>query len=466
MKNDILHYRIGGNMRTALFTLLALLLFSSTLVAQDGSVETFNAIRLEHSSNPGSSITLSAPTGTTSYSLIFPATGPSTSGRRHSFSLSGSGNSMSWYKTPLGSSGQLPFFENDEDLTGSPSLLWNNTTKQLTVSSTSNSPMMRLVKDANVTADDVILEIDATYSSSGNADVDVRLIDFGFDGSALGNGSSVTALDIDIIHSPSSTAKPSKATGLKIDVTGADTNVAAIINGGFVGVNTEYPQVYLDVAGDVAMREYNFTGNLATVNDNVDFDGEGNRHSFIRVASNLSAAVRIDGLKGGYDGKIIKLYNATSQSILLAHEGSNQAGNNITTGANADVLLLPGNTYELIYSGTEQNWIVAFSGPGELAQLGNKSVSISAQNETLPSSVSSYIQITTPDVNSINTYDVALEDGTTPGQILVVQNKGPKKIAFETTNAVWDNSTDLQTGESIILVWNGDSWVQVARASN
>jgi len=452
-------------MRKALTLCTTLLLSFAIMSAQDTSIETFNAIRLENSSDPGATVTLSAPTGVTPYSITLPANKPSGT-RRYGLSLSSSNTGLSWYATPYGTAGQLPFFESSEELTGSPNMTWDNTAKTLTLQSDTTTPMLKLFKNIDATKGDTILKIDAKYKSTGGTKIDVGLINFGFDGSQLANGSTVTGLDIKLVHSKSNTANPSKATGLRIDVSGAETNRAAIITGGNVGINTTSPKVYLDVAGDFAMREYNYTGNLATTNDGVDFDGNNNRHSFIRIASTISGQVSIKGFKGGYDGKLLVLYNATGQSIKLVNNNSSDSTQEIVTGANSDILLLPGNTYQLMYSATEKHWIVAFSGPGDLAQLGNKEVTISGQYESLPSSVASYIQINTPNVTGTNTYFVSLEDGTTPGQILVVQNKGPKKIAFDTTNAVWDNTTDLQDGESIILVWNGDAWVQVARASN
>ena len=452
-------------MRKVLVTCSTLLITLMNIAAQDNSVETFNAIRLENSSNPGNRITLSAPSGVTPYNIVLPANQPAGT-RRYGLSMSSSNTSLSWYATPYGSAGQLPFFESTEELTGSPNLLWNNTNKTLTVTSDTTTPIIRMVKDVNATKGDTVLQIDAAYRSTSNTAINVSLIDFGFDGSQLANGSTVTALSIDLDHSQSLTSNKSKATGLYINVSGADTNRAAIITGGNVGLNTAYPKTTLDVDGDVAYREYNYTGNLSATNDAVDFDGNNNKHSYVRIASSISSQVTLRGLKGGYSGKILVLYNATTQSIRIENGGAADTTNDIITGAGSDILLLPGNTYQLMYSEAEKNWVVAFSGPGDLAQLGNKEVTITGTNDILPSSVASYIQINTPNPNNVNTYTVALEDGTTPGQILVVQNKGPKKIAFDTTNAVWDNTTDLQDGESIILVWNGDKWVQVARASN
>jgi len=453
-------------MRNVMTSIVAALLIAGTLTAQDTSVETFNAIRLEHSANPGQSITLSAPTGLTGYSVILPATPAPADGARYSFSMSGTGQGMSWYQTPFGATNRVAFFKSGEELIGSSNFLWNDTTKTLSLSSTTNNPLLSLSKNSDLTAGDTLMKFNGKYKSTGGNKVDISLLQFSADGSQLANGSTVTGLDINVQHGTSSTPNPSRATGLRIKVAGADTNRAAIISGGNVGVNTDYPKVYLDVAGDVAYREFNYTGNLGTTNDALNFDGKGNRFSFLRIASSLNNMVEIKGLKGGYDGKVLTMYNATGQTIRLSNKAAADSTNSIKSGANADLLLLPGNSYQLIYSGTEKLWIVAYSGPGDLAQLGNKEVNITTDGETLPSSVASYIQINTPNTQNVNTYNVALEDGTTPGQILVVQNKGPKKIAFDTTNAIWDNTSDLQDGESIILVWNGENWVQVARASN
>lgn len=434
-------------MRTILITVSAVLLITIDLIAQDESIETFNAIRLEHSSNPGQSISLSAPTGLTGYSLILPATGPDTAtGRRYAFSQLPSNSSMSWYATPLGTPGQLPFFEDSETLSGSTNLLWDNSTKQFTItSSTGSGSLATFSKNASgITADETVLSLSSSSTTTDNNHTKTLL--------------SLTA--------SGSMGSNSVVRGLVISASGGTANYSALFTSGNVGVGTSTPNTSLDIEGDIAYREYNFTGSFSGTKNDMNFDGQNNKHSFIRVGTATSADVILTGLAGGYSGKIVVLYNATGHGIRLKHEGtSSVASNRINTAADADVLLLDGAAYQLMYSGVDQRWIVAFSGPGELTSLGNKEVSISGTGETLPSTSASYIQINTPTTNP-NRYGVYLENGLNPGQILVIQNKGPKTVYFEGDNAVWDNTTDLQDGESIILVWNGTAWVQVARASN
>ena len=248
---------------------------------------------------------------------------------------------------------QVAFFESAEELIGDAGFQWENTNKTLQVTSTTNHPLMTLSKDADVTAGESMISMSGTYKSTGQNDVALTVFDVDFDGSALANGSTVTGLDINVLHSAGTNGTPSKATGLHINVTDADTNVAAIVEGGFVGIGTTYPKVYLDVAGDVAFREYNYTGNsLPNGGNNCDFDGEGNRFSFLRIGSALAGQETITGFAGGYDGKMLKVYNATSEVIQVKNNStSSNAGNRIMSSANADLLLLPGNTYEFLYSG-------------------------------------------------------------------------------------------------------------------
>jgi hypothetical protein len=428
-----------------MFAVLALgLVLSSGLLAQETSVETFNAIRFEHSSNPGQAITLSAPTGLTAYTLELPST-PSPTNRRYSFSRLGSSGALSWYATPLGSAGQIPFFESDEELTGTPNMMWDNTNKTMSLYSTTNTNLFSVSKAATILTADTIAKIIGSYTSAG--------------ASALGMAVSVTS-------TPSGNpASPSRATGLRVTVSGADTNVAATFMGGRSGFGTTTPSTTMDVLGDVAFRELNYTGTLNATNDNVNFDGQGNRYSFVRISSTLTSDVQINGIAGGYNGKLLRIYNSTGKTIKIKNLGSSTPANSIKTSSNADLLLLSGNTYEFVYSGSLGNWLVTFSGPSELAQYNNQTVGPITNNTTLPTTTASYLQVTTETSN--NKYSVFLDNGTTAGQILVVQNNGPKPLTFNGSNiALSSANSDLSNNEAIVFIWSGTKWVQVARAQN
>lgn len=434
-------------MRKNLTSFMALLLIASAASAQDESIETFNAIRLEHSSNPGQTVTLSAPSGISqSYSLIWPATGPSNTTQRWAFSLNGSNNNLSWYATPLGAAGQVAYFSGTESIVSGSNLTWSQTNQTLGISNTTGGqPALRISKSVSgLSSNDTLLALNGTFSSS--AGQRLALLTLTGTGSSAGNGTRLV--------------------GLRVDVSGADTNRAAIFNGGNVGINTDFPRVFLDVAGDFAMREFNYTGNLSSTNHNVDFDGNNNRSSFVRIGTNLSGEVTITGFKGGFSGKLLTIYNATGYGIRIKHNSGSDTANRIKSGVESDLQLLAGNSYQFIYSGVDRRWIVAFAGPGELDNLGNRTVNIGGQNETLPSSVASYIQVKTPQANGNTVYETYLADGTTPGQLLVVQCLGPGRIDFIGTNIDTQTSnTVLSTGGSIILVWNGSKWVQIAEAS-
>jgi len=385
-------------MRRICVALALVLVTPAATWAQDGSVETFNAIRLEHSSNKGATIQLSAPTGVTSYSLEFPSTAAPTN-RRYGLSVSaGNSGSMSWFATPLGSSGQIPVFESDEEITGSPRLLWSKTNHTMTIT-----------------------------SEYGNA--------------ALYINKQLTSPAV------------------------ADTARALVVNGGRSGFGTVNPNTQVDIAGDIALREYNYTGSLSSTNDAMNFDGKGNLMSFLRVSSSLTGEVTFKGIAGGQSGKILRIHNATGQTLRFKHKQAAVSANNIKTSTGSDLLLTSNNTYEFMYSSVEGCWMVTFSGPSELSQYASKDVGPITNGTTLPTSTASYLQVSTE--SALNKYNVTLADGATAGQILVVQNKGPKVITFTGSNvALSSANSDLSINEAIVFIWSGSKWIQVARAQN
>jgi hypothetical protein len=191
----------------------------------------------------------------------------------------------------------------------------------------------------------------------------------------------------------------------------------------------------------------------------------GNKTSFIRIASTLATPVTITGIAGGKDGKQLTLYNATSRNITIAAEGlSSLAQNRVRTPTDVNLVITPGAAYQLNYSGAEQRWRATFASPSDLTMMGQQEVTINANNTFLPSNAS-YLRVKT--TGSANKYDVYLDNGVIPGQILVVENVGPKDIVFNGTNIIMDNAFNtMAPGDCCIFVWNGSKWVMISRASN
>ncbi|MBI2793146.1 MAG: hypothetical protein HYX66_00670 [Ignavibacteria bacterium] len=416
-------------------------------MGQDESVETFNAIRLENSTNPGETITLSAPTGTVSYSLTLPATAPSNTTQRWAFSLNGSSNNLTWYATPLGSPGQLPYFQTTEEIVGSPYLLWDNSTQKLEVSGIGSGVLASFSKSAtDLSGNETVLKIASTSPSTAG---------------------SVTKTLLSL-SATGSTGSTSTVRGIAVDVTGGTNNYPATFVGGNVGIGTSTPNVVLDIEGSIAYREYNYTGSLSATNNNIDFTGGGNTRSFVRVASSITANVSLTGFAGGYSGKILNVYNATSEGLRIVNESTNSSAANRIMTAGGDLMISPGMNYQFIYSAMDQRWIVTTASPGGITSLGEESVNLQADGTALPSSTASYIQVTAPtSICSSSGCNVSLEDGVNVGQILVVQNNGPRPIKFTGTNMATTNSTStLQAAETIPFMWSGTRWVQMASASN
>jgi hypothetical protein len=313
---------------------------------------------------------------------------------------------------------------------------------QMGVTSSLNNTVLSIAKSGSLTGNDTLISIGSTATASG----------------AL----SQTLLEIN----SSATLTGGTKRGLHVAVSGGTNNYAAIFENGRVGIGVTAPNTTFDLSGTTAVREYNYTGSLSATNHNVDFTGTSNSSSFVRVGSSTSATVSITGFAGGGDGKSLIVYDANGFGLRLEHEDVNSTSTNRIKAPNStDFVIIRGAAYQLLYSGTDQRWIVAFSGPGEITTLGNANVTVSSTVAyNLPSSLSSYIQVTStyPGNDCFATF----EDGTSPGQILVVQTLGPDILKFSGSNFAPDNSTNLQDDESIPFIWNGTRWVQMAEASN
>lgn len=332
----------------------------------------------------------------------------------------------------VGSDKQIAWFKGTDSVKSSSKLTWDDANAVFT-----------LTNSGTITASDTTMTLLNTATSST---------------------ASINKIGLQILSTGTLSGASTVNTALIVDAQGAATNYAALFLNGRVGINTSTPATALDINGDVAFREVNYTTTLATSANDVVFS-TNNNYSYVRVAGAQTAAFTITGIAGGQSGKMIIIYNATSFNMTLAHEStSSSAANRVKSPGGSNILVTPGSAIQLLYSGNESRWRLAFAGPGALSQFGNADVTVT-NGAVLPTSTASYLKLTTG--TALNRYDASLEDGVVAGQILVVQNGGPKTVDLTGTNFIVDGSFNgLAVGDSIIFVWNGTKWQQVARQSN
>jgi hypothetical protein len=142
--------------------------------------------------------------------------------------------------------------------------------------------------------------------------------------------------------------------GLLVNATGGTTNVSGVFQGGNVGVNTTAPAAYLDMNGDFATQYTSYTA-ANGVNNNISIG----RWTFVRITG-PTAAFSITGIAGGVDGKIVILYNSTSQSFTISNDNaSSTAANRIwTLNSTGDIVISGKGCVKLIYSTLDSRWLV------------------------------------------------------------------------------------------------------------
>lgn len=101
-------------------------------------------------------------------------------------------------------------------------------------------------------------------------------------------------------------------------------------------------------------REQNETITKSQITANQNNYVLGPEHNF-RLSSD--ATRDITGISGGYDGKIITLYNIGPDRIRFTNQGAGStATNRIITGTGTTYQMNPGESVQFKYDGTEQRW--------------------------------------------------------------------------------------------------------------
>ncbi len=124
-------------------------------------------------------------------------------------------------------------------------------------------------------------------------------------------------------------------------------------DGGFVCVGDTLPRTLLDIKGDLAIRDTTAT-----------FTNGNNNNVIIKTWSWVpvtgpSASFTLTGVANPQDGKILVLYNRTTQAMTIANDNINStAGNRIYTNTGANITTTGTGAVTLIYSTTEAHWIL------------------------------------------------------------------------------------------------------------
>ncbi len=119
---------------------------------------------------------------------------------------------------------------------------------------------------------------------------------------------------------------------------------------GKAGIATDIPNVTLDVNGDVAMRSDGTNLALAAGSQTLNASGR----SFIVVTANGSGTSAISTITGGFDGKVLVIYNRADNLTFVENAGAD----GILTMSGSDITTTGAGSVTLVYSSNAGRWIV------------------------------------------------------------------------------------------------------------
>jgi hypothetical protein len=129
-----------------------------------------------------------------------------------------------------------------------------------------------------------------------------------------------------------------------------------ITGNGKTGLRTDNPRSFLDINGDVGFRSAPLTLSNGT-NSNINI--ETAKYSYYRVTG-PTTAFSLTGFNGGTDGRMIRIYNSTTQAMTVVNNSglSSPATNRIVTGTGLDLVVNGGGAVTLQFNSIDGRWIV------------------------------------------------------------------------------------------------------------
>jgi hypothetical protein len=221
----------------------------------------------------------------------------------------------------------------------------------------------------------------------------------------------------------------------------------------------------LDVNGDLALRSTN-----VAVSNGVNNDLAVGAYSFIRLTG-PTALFSITGLTGGVNGKVVTLYNTTTQPMtIMNNSGLSIAGNRILTLNNSDFILVQQGTVSLTYDSVLSNWIVT-SGFGTQSLTSSALTLVNGNNADVSIGTAIYMRISGPtalfNLNGIagglNGRQITLFNST--NQPMVIKNEDTVGEATAANRILTVSGADIYIGGSnspntygaVTLIYDGTS---------
>jgi hypothetical protein len=218
------------------------------------------------------------------------------------------------------------------------------------------------------------LDFDRTVAGSGTAAHNDIGIDLDVNSASLGT-SSLVGMDIDVVGATSGT---STATGLTVDVGSADTNYAALFNGGNVGIGSTAPGTTLVVNGGETSAFFTRSGASAgdhNIMMNTD-EVVNNRNQilFNAVTSQTTGGIGQSSATtyGAVTGKITQAHSSALKGEISLYVNTGDTTTEavtVTDAANLEIvaghLIIDSDTKGLVL-GADQDVTLFASAPGEM----------------------------------------------------------------------------------------------------
>ncbi len=119
-----------------------------------------------------------------------------------------------------------------------------------------------------------------------------------------------------------------------------------------LGLGTTTPNATSDVNGTMALRVGALT--LANgANSNITLP----TNSWVRITG-PTGAFSVSGFAGTFDGRVLMLFNSTSQNMTITNDATSTTGNRILTLTGSDVALTGTSLATFVYSLGDSRWIL------------------------------------------------------------------------------------------------------------